>query len=149
MRLAQRNGSAPMTQLTSLSALQMAEMIRRKEISPVKLVEAHLHRIVALQPKLNAFVHLNADGARARARAAKAPVMRGEAFVPLHGVPLTVKSCIDVAGWKCEAGSALRKGYVPAQDAVLVARFKVAGPILIGNTNVPEFLMAYEPEFPF
>ena len=130
--------------LTSLSALQMAELIRRKEVSPVELAKAHLERTTALQPKFNAFVHLDAEGALKRARAAEAAAMGGSALSPLHGVPLTVKSCIDVAGWKCEAGSALRKNNVPQQDAVLVARLKTAGAILLGNTNVPEFLMAYE-----
>ena len=63
---------------------------------------------------------------------------------PLHGVPLSLKSSIDVAGWPCECGSALRKGYIPEEDATLVARLRAAGAILLGNTNVPEFLMAYE-----
>lgn len=133
-----------MAQLTSLTALDMAVRIRRKEISPVELVEAHLDRILALQPKLNAFVHIDARGARARARDAEAAVMRGDQLGSLHGIPLTIKSCIDVAGWKCEAGSALRKDYVALRDAALVARLKSAGAILLGNTNVPEFLMAYE-----
>jgi Asp-tRNA(Asn)/Glu-tRNA(Gln) amidotransferase A subunit family amidase len=59
-------------------------------------------------------------------------------------VPLTIKSCIDVAGWPCPAGSLLRKDYVPRTTAPLVARLKSAGAILLGNTNIPEFLMAYE-----
>jgi Asp-tRNA(Asn)/Glu-tRNA(Gln) amidotransferase A subunit family amidase len=63
---------------------------------------------------------------------------------PLHGIPISIKSCIDVSGWPCPAGSLLRKDYVPAQDAPLVARLKSAGAILIGNTNTPEFLMNYE-----
>jgi Asp-tRNA(Asn)/Glu-tRNA(Gln) amidotransferase A subunit family amidase len=54
-------------------------------------------------------------------------------------VPLTVKSCIDVAGWPCPAGSLLRKDYFPKQDAPLVSRLKAAGAILLGNTNTPEF----------
>jgi Asp-tRNA(Asn)/Glu-tRNA(Gln) amidotransferase A subunit family amidase len=62
----------------------------------------------------------------------------------LAGIPLTVKSCIDVAGWPCPAGSLLRKDYVPTVDAPLVARLESAGAILLGNTNTPEFLMAYE-----
>ena len=62
----------------------------------------------------------------------------------LHGVPISVKSSVDVAGWPCECGSRLRQGYVPAEDATLVTRLRGAGAILLGNTNVPEFLMAYE-----
>ncbi|MBZ5702172.1 MAG: amidase [Acidobacteriia bacterium] len=122
----------------------MAEKIRRRELSPVEVVEAHLRRATELQPKLNAFVHLAHDEARAQARSAEAAVLRGEPLGALHGVPVSVKSCIDVAGWRCPAGSALRKEYVPQQDAVLVARLRAAGAILVSSTNTPEFLMAYE-----
>jgi Asp-tRNA(Asn)/Glu-tRNA(Gln) amidotransferase A subunit family amidase len=118
--------------------------IREKKFSPVEVVEAHLERVATLQPKLNAFVHLDAEGARRQARAAEAAVMRGEEVGPLHGVPLTVKSCIDVAGWPAPAGSLLRKDYVVQQDAPLVARLRARGAILLGNTNTPEYLMAYE-----
>ncbi len=103
-----------------------------------------LRRIEALQPKLNAFVHLDPEGAREQARVAESLVLRGAQLGPLHGVPLTIKSCIDVAGWPCPAGSLLRKDYVANQDAPLVSRWKAAGAILLGNTNTPEFLMAYE-----
>ena len=120
------------------------EKFRRKEISPVEMITAHLQRTQALQPKLNAFVHLDAESALARARQVEAAIQRGEPLRALTGIPLTVKSCIDVAGWPCPAGSLLRKGYVPASDAPLVARLESAGAILLGNTNTPEFLMAYE-----
>ena len=123
---------------------EIAAGIRSKKISPVELVESHLQRIETLQPKLNALVHLDADGVRAQARAAEAAVSRSQSLGPLHGVPLTIKSCIDVAGWPCPAGSLLRKDYVPRADAPLVSRLKAAGAILLGNTNAPEFLMAYE-----
>jgi amidase len=123
---------------------QIAEDIRSKNVSPVEIVDFHLRRIEALHPKLNAFVHLDAQGAHQQARAAENSVLRREPLGPLHGVPLTIKSCIDVAGWPCPAGSRLRKDYVPKQDAPLVARLKAAGAILLGNTNAPEFLMAYE-----
>ena len=65
-------------------------------------------------------------------------------FGPLYGVPISMKSSMEVAGWLCECGSALRKGYVASEDAPLVSRLRAAGAILFGNTNVPEFLMAYE-----
>lgn len=123
---------------------EIAAGIREKKLSPVEVVEAHLERIAALQPKLNAFVHLDAEGARRQARAAEAAVMRGDAAGTLCGVPLTMKSCIDAAGWPTPAGSLLRKDYVPQKDATLVARLRAAGAILLGNTNTPEFLMAYE-----
>ena len=123
---------------------QLAAAIHSKKLSPLELVDTHLDRISTLQPKLNAFVHLDADAARAQARAAESAVSRGAPLGPLHGIPLTIKSCIDVAGWPCPAGSLLRKEYAPKTDAPLVSRLKAAGAILLGNTNTPEFLMAYE-----
>ena len=123
---------------------EIVEGIRAKKISPVETVEAHLKRIEACQPNLNAFVHLDGEGARQQARAAESSASRGRQLGPLHGVPLTIKSCIDVAAWPCPAGSLLRKNYVAGSDAPLVARLKSAGAILLGNTNTPEFLMAYE-----
>lgn len=123
---------------------ELADGIRSKKLSPVEVVDAHLRRIEQLQRKLNAFVHTDAEGARARAKEAETAVSRGEPLGALHGVPVTVKSCIDVAGWKCPAGSRLRKDYVAAEDAALVKRLKAAGAILLGSTNTPEFLMAYE-----
>jgi Asp-tRNA(Asn)/Glu-tRNA(Gln) amidotransferase A subunit family amidase len=122
----------------------IATGIREKKFSPVQVVDAHLERAAALQPKLNAFVHLDVEGAREQARAAEAALMRGERVGPLHGVPLTIKSCIDAAGWPTPAGSLLRKDYVPQVDAPLVARLRAAGAIVLGNTNTPEYLMAYE-----
>ena len=116
----------------------------KKEISPVEMITAHVERARQLHPKLNAFVHLDAESALARARDVAEALTRGEALLPLSGIPLTVKSCIDVAGWPCPAGSVLRKDYVPSTDAPLVARLEAAGAILLGNTNTPEFLMAYE-----
>jgi Asp-tRNA(Asn)/Glu-tRNA(Gln) amidotransferase A subunit family amidase len=123
---------------------KITQEIRSKNLSPVEIVELHLKRMETLQPKLNAFVHLDAEGAREQAQAVESSVLRGDQLGSLHGVPLTIKSCIDVAGWPCPAGSLLRKEYVPGQDAPLVSRLKAAGAILLGNTNTPEFLMAYE-----
>src|SRR3984893_3177130 len=123
---------------------ELVDNIRAKRISPVELVDVHLQRIQNLQPKLNVFVHLDAEGARRAAESAETAIMRGEAHGALLRVPLSIKSCIDVAGWRCPAGSRLRKDYVAQEDAVPVARLRAAGAILIGNTNTPEFLMAYE-----
>jgi Asp-tRNA(Asn)/Glu-tRNA(Gln) amidotransferase A subunit family amidase len=122
---------------------QIAEGIRSKEFSPIEIVDAHFKRIDSCEPRLNAFVHLDRE-AGVQAFAAESSLLRGDPAGPLHGVPLTVKSCIDVAGWLCPAGSLLRMGYIPQTDAPLVARLKAAGAILLGNTNTPEFLMAYE-----
>jgi Asp-tRNA(Asn)/Glu-tRNA(Gln) amidotransferase A subunit family amidase len=124
--------------------VETVEDVRAKKISPVEIVEAHLRRVETLQPQINAFVHIDAARALAQAKSAEAAVVRGNAIGPLHGVQVSVKSCIDVAGWRSPAGSLLRKDYRASVDAVLVARLKAAGAILLGNTNTPEFLMAYE-----
>src|SRR6266446_7251092 len=133
-----------MTALHYLPLIELAEKIKARTTSPCAVVDQHLARITALQPKLNAFVHVDEGGAREQARAAEIALMRGESLGALHGVPLTMKSCIDVTGWPCTAGSLLRKNYNPSNDAVLVQRLRRAGAILLGNTNTPEFLMAYE-----
>jgi Asp-tRNA(Asn)/Glu-tRNA(Gln) amidotransferase A subunit family amidase len=127
-----------------LSLVKLAEKIRTRAISPREVVDQHLKRIAELQPRLNAFVHIDEAGARGQARAAESVVTRNEPSGPLLGVPLTVKSCIDVTGWPCAAGSLLRKENIPSNDAVLVHRLRKAGAILLGSTNTPEFLMAYE-----
>jgi Asp-tRNA(Asn)/Glu-tRNA(Gln) amidotransferase A subunit family amidase len=122
----------------------MAEAIRSRAISPVEVVESHLRTIEVWEPALNAFVHLDQHDVRIQSFAAESSVLRGAPLGPLHGIPLTIKSCIDVSGWPCPAGSLLRKEYIPKCDAPLVSRLKAAGAILLGNTNTAEFLMAYE-----
>jgi Asp-tRNA(Asn)/Glu-tRNA(Gln) amidotransferase A subunit family amidase len=129
------------------SLVEMARLVRAGKVSPVELVEAHLTRIDRLNPKLNAFVRVDSAGARAQAKAAEEaaalPSMK-DSLGSLHGVPVSIKSSIDVAGLPNECGSRLRTGFVPQTDATLVARLRAAGAIILGNTNVPEFLMAYE-----
>ena len=122
----------------------MAEQIRQKKLSPVELVKAHLARIEELNPKLNAFVQVDAEGARRQARTAEEAVVRGEELGPLHGVPISIKSSIEANGMRCEAGTKLRAGFVAAQDAPLVSRLRQAGAIILGTTNTPELLMAWE-----
>src|SRR5438309_4455539 len=70
--------------------------------------------------------------------------MKGMAHGPLHGVPISINSCIDVAGMRCEAGTRLRAGYIASHDAPLVARLRQAGAVVLGVTNTPEILMAWE-----
>jgi Asp-tRNA(Asn)/Glu-tRNA(Gln) amidotransferase A subunit family amidase len=122
----------------------MAEQIRQKKLSPVELVESHLTRIQELNPKLNAFVHVDAEGARRQAHAAEAAARKREKLGALHGVPLSIKSSIEVAGQPWEAGTRLRAGIVGQRDAPLVARLRQAGAIILGVTNAPELLMAWE-----
>ena len=133
-----------MSDLTFLSAVEMARQVREKKISPVELAEAHLAKIERLNPKLNAFVHVNAERVRRTARFAEEAVGAGKELGPLHGVPISVKSSLDVAGMRCEAGTRLRENYVAEHDAPLVARLRNAGAVILGVTNTPELLMAWE-----
>ena len=130
--------------LTFLSAHEMAAQIRQKRLSPVELVEAHLAKIARLNPKLNAFVQLDPERVRREAQEAESMVARRENLGPLHGVPISIKSSIDVAGMKIESGTRLRAGTIPAKDAPLVERLRNAGAIILGVTNTPELLMAWE-----
>jgi amidase len=133
-----------MPELTFLSAVSMAERIRKRELSSVELVEAHLTRIQNLNPKLNAFVQVDVEGARRQARLAETAVRDGKELGVLHGIPLSVKSAIAVAGLHWEAGTKLRQGIVAKRDAPLVTRLRQAGAIILGATNAPELLMAWE-----
>jgi len=133
-----------MSDLTFLSASEIAGQIRTRKVSPVEVIEAHLARVDKLNPKINAFVQLDHRGALAQARQAEAAVMQDQNLGPLHGVPISIKSSIDVAGMRCEAGTKLRAGHVANADAPLVTRLRYAGAIILGVTNTPELLMAWE-----
>jgi aspartyl-tRNA(Asn)/glutamyl-tRNA(Gln) amidotransferase subunit A len=124
--------------ITYLDATKLAELIKTREISPVEVVKAHLDRIEALNPKINAVVTV-ADGAIKAAKEAEAAVLKGEKLGPLHGVPFTVKDSIDTAGIMTQRGSPIFKGRTPDTDAVSVARMKKAGGIVLAKTNLPEF----------
>jgi amidase len=119
---------------------EIASLLRKKQISPLELLDAQLSRISALQPKLNAFVHLDADSARATARK-----LAGDLPASLlSAIPLTIKSCIERSGWRVPAGSLLRSNEIPSYSAPIAARLENAKAIIVGSTNTPEFLMAYE-----
>jgi aspartyl-tRNA(Asn)/glutamyl-tRNA(Gln) amidotransferase subunit A len=124
-------------------ATRLAELIRTHEVSPVEVVQAHLDRIEAVNPKLNAIVTV-AAGALAAARAAEAAVLAGDEIGPLHGVPITVKDSIDTAGVLTQRGSPIFKGRTPETDAISVARMKSAGAIVLAKTNLPEFSYSTE-----
>ncbi len=105
---------------------------------------SHLRKIKKLNPVLNAFVQVDAEGAFRQAREAEVAVRRGAKLGALHGVPVSIKISIEVAGFRCEAGTKLRQGTVASQDAPLVSRLRDAGAIILGTTNTPELLMAWE-----
>ncbi len=118
-----------------------------REVSPVEVVAAHLHRSDELNAKLNAIVTFAPD-ALAQARAAEGMIMRGEVAGPLCGLPLTIKDTIATRGLLTTSGSRLRADYVPATDAPAVARLRAAGAIILGKTNVCELALDYESNNP-
>lgn len=124
----------------------MAEALRRRCFSATELVDAHIAHIEQVNYKLNAFIHTDFERARKEAAAADETLRSRNTHPigPLHGVPISIKSSIDVAGFPCECGSKLRRGHVASSDAPLVARLRAAGAIILGNTNAPECLMAWE-----
>lgn len=131
-------------QLTSSGAAELIALQRRREVSAAEVVASHLERIEAVNPALNAVVQLRADAARAEAENADAALARGDERWPLHGLPLTVKDCFAVAGLPATNGTLGRAGSVPDQDDVVVSRLRRAGAIVLGKTNCPELLLAFE-----
>ena len=125
------------------SAVRQLELLNTGAVSVVELAEAHIRQIERLNPKLNAIVDFDPERVRARARIHDA--WEGHRIRrPLFGLPVTVKSSIATRGLNCEIGSLLHKGEIPAHDALVVARLRAAGALILGMTNCPEFLMAYE-----
>jgi Asp-tRNA(Asn)/Glu-tRNA(Gln) amidotransferase A subunit family amidase len=130
-----------MSDMVLSSAVRQLELLRTGAISVVELAEEHLKQIARLNPQLNVFADFDAERVRAQARRMDAQTaQRG----PLHGLPMTVKSSIATKGYLCEMGSLLHEGDVPTEDAVVVERLRAAGALILGTTNCPEFLMAYE-----
>ena len=130
-----------MNDIVLAPAAKQLELLRTREISATELAEAHIQQIVRLNPQINAFADFDAE--RVRAQALRLDAQR-EARGVLHGLPVTLKSSIATAGSRCEIGSLLHKGEIPEEDAVVVARLRAAGALILGTTNCPEFLMAYE-----
>ncbi len=133
-----------MSELFRRSVTELARLIRSREVSPVEVVEAHLARIEQVNPVLNAITDCQAERARDQARQAERRIAQGSSVGRVHGVPLTIKSSIEVKGFRCECGTKLREGIVAERDAALVISLKRDGAVILGTTNTPEFLMAYE-----
>jgi Asp-tRNA(Asn)/Glu-tRNA(Gln) amidotransferase A subunit family amidase len=128
------------------SLSEIAARIRRRELSPVEVVQASLHQIDRLNPSINAFIEVCAAKALVAAHAAEARLMAGGDLPPLLGVPLSLKDSFDLAGHATRTGSLLREHEIAQQDSWAAARFKAAGAIIVGKTSTPEFLMNYETE---
>jgi len=122
-----------------LSLTQTEAAIRRKELSPVEVVEALLERIERLNPRLNAYCTVVTDMARHQAREAEAALTRGDTLGPLHGIPIAVKDVIFTQGIRTTSGSRLFQHFVPQEDAIVIERLRAAGAIVLGKTNTSEF----------
>ena len=134
-----------MSELTAQSARRLGQLVDSREVTATEVVEAHLKRANDLNPKINAITDLQAERALEHAAKTDSKIRAGRLVGGvLTGVPITIKSSIAVEGFKQECGTRLRLGEVAGSDAPLVKALKDRGANVIGTTNVPEFLMAYE-----
>src|SRR3989442_554167 len=124
------------------SVHDLAGRIRQRDVSPVEVVEAHLRRIDALNPRLSAFFTLTGDRALEEARQAEAEIAAGRWRGPLHGIPYGAKDIIETAGVRTPHGSSFFRDPAPAEDAECIARLKRAGAIMLGKTLTHEFASA-------
>ena len=124
------------------SAKRLAAMIKTKKISATEVVTAHIKRIEAVNPKLNAVVFPVFERALAEAKFADEATAQGRSFGPLHGVPCTIKDSHEVQGVVSTGGTLGRKGYIPSRDATYVARVRAAGAIVLGKSNTPELTLS-------
>src|ERR1035437_5113670 len=126
-----------MTDFTTIS--ELAQRLRRRDVSPVEITQDCLRRIEKLNPGLNAFITVMSESALAEARRAEAEILRGEWRGPLHGVPFALKDLIDTAGGRTTAASALYQDRISSHDAEVVRRLRHAGAVIIGKNNLHEF----------
>ena len=124
-----------------LDATALSALMDAREITPLQLLEQTLARLDALEPVLNAFTHVDRDGALAAARAATARQASGTRLSPLDGIPVSVKDNIFVAGMPARWGSLLFRDHVPDRDDICVERLRAAGAVIIGKTTTPEFAL--------
>jgi aspartyl-tRNA(Asn)/glutamyl-tRNA(Gln) amidotransferase subunit A len=128
-----------MTEPHLLSAAEAGHAIAARTLSPVELLSALLARIARLDPKLNAFIRLDADAAMAAAKAAEQDIAAGRRRGLLHGIPVGIKDIIDVASLPTTCHSRILLDNVAAADAAVVAKLRAAGAIIIGKLSTHEF----------
>ncbi len=122
-----------------LTIRELSRKICAREISPVEITHECLARIEKLNPKLNAFITVNAEHALDCARVAEREVFRGDYRGCLHGIPIGLKDIIDTAGVRTTAASAVFQNRIPAEDAEVVRRLRAGGAIILGKQNLHEF----------
>lgn len=123
--------------LVDHTATELLHLLRTAEVSSREVLDAHLARVAAVNPSINAVVALDEERARSWASAADEATARGDAVGPLHGLPMTIKDVWETEGLVTTSGAPELRDHVPATDAVTVARLKAAGAIVFGKTNVP------------
>ena len=128
--------------LVRLTAADTAARIAAREVSAVEVAQAHLDQVAAVDERVHAFLHVDADGALAQARRVDA----GEVSGPLAGVPLALKDVIVARGMPATAGSRILEGWHPPYDATIVERMRAAGIVVLGKTNMDEFAMGSSTE---
>ena len=126
-------------ELCYMPALEMAEAIRKQDISCTEIVDEILERIEKINPKINAYCTVLTDEARKTAKEADKAVKQGKRLGPLHGVPVSIKDLIFTKGIRTTFGSKIFENFIPKRDAIVVQRLKAAGAIILGKTNTPEF----------
>lgn len=128
-------------EMAALTIVQAGQLLREGKITCTALTEAFLERTRIYNPKVNAYITVMQDEARAQAAQLDAEAKAGRLRGPLHGIPIALKDNIDTAGTRTSGGSAVYDDRFPNADAVVVARLKTAGAVIIGKTNLQEFAM--------